>query len=324
MDKKVSIIVPIYNVEKYIDHCIRSLLSQDYQNIELILVDDGSPDSSGAIADKYQLSDNRVVVVHKKNAGVSSARNAGLSIASGDYVMFVDGDDWVEPNYVSFFVDVLKKDNTRIALNKNNYYLNDKKTRGKHYIKKAEKAIEWIYTGDIFVAVWNKIYDLNIIKDNNLFFDESIWYGEGMLFNIAILQFVDSVSICEENVYHQVFNSQSAMRKFDVRNNVCGIRSLELQKSIWKKKNRRIYLAWKYHKECFNATTIDGLVRTNAVDKYPDLYKECKKNIKKNIFVLFFVAKGVKKKLAWIAYFVFPKLMAVRHAKQYKQSSTSV
>lgn len=93
MQKLVSIIVPVYNVEKYIDKCVRSLLKQDYGNIEVILVDDGSPDKSGYIIDRLKEEDNRIVVIHQENHGVSSARNAGMAVASGEYITFVDGDD---------------------------------------------------------------------------------------------------------------------------------------------------------------------------------------------------------------------------------------
>ncbi len=121
MQKLVSIIVPVYNVEKYIDKCVRSLLKQDYGNIEVILVDDGSPDKSGYIIDRLKEEDNRIVVIHQENHGVSSARNAGMAVASGEYITFVDGDDWVDANYVTYFVDLLEKSSCDVVMNKNNY-----------------------------------------------------------------------------------------------------------------------------------------------------------------------------------------------------------
>lgn len=96
MKKLVSVIVPVYNVEKYIDKCVESLLNQDYKNIEVILVDDGTPDRSGDIIDRLKEEDHRIVVIHQENHGVSSARNAGMAVASGEYITFVDGDDWVD------------------------------------------------------------------------------------------------------------------------------------------------------------------------------------------------------------------------------------
>ena len=92
-NKKISIVVPIYNVEKYLAECIESIQNQSYKNLEIILVDDESPDNSGKIAEKYASNDERIKVIHKKNGGLSDARNAGIEVATGDYLMFVDSDD---------------------------------------------------------------------------------------------------------------------------------------------------------------------------------------------------------------------------------------
>ena len=100
----VSIIVPIYGVEKYIASCIDSILNQTYENFELILVDDGSPDKSGVICEKYAISDKRIKVFHKENGGLSDARNYGLSYANGEYVTFIDSDDLVEKNFLKYHV----------------------------------------------------------------------------------------------------------------------------------------------------------------------------------------------------------------------------
>lgn len=102
MSELVSVIIPIYNVEKYILKTVESVMKQDYSNIEIILVDDGSPDDSGKIIDELKAKDSRIICIHKENGGVSSARNAGMDIANGEYVTFIDGDDWVEPNYISY------------------------------------------------------------------------------------------------------------------------------------------------------------------------------------------------------------------------------
>lgn len=97
---KISIIVPVYNVEKYLRKCIDSILNQTFKDFELILIDDGSTDESGKICDEYNLKDNRIKVIHKENGGLSSARNAGLDIAQGEYIGFVDSDDWIESDQI--------------------------------------------------------------------------------------------------------------------------------------------------------------------------------------------------------------------------------
>ena len=97
MGELISVIVPIYNVEKYIKKCIDSIINQTYKNLEIILVNDGSPDECGKICDEYERIDSRIVVIHKENGGLSDARNAGLKVMHGKYVAFVDSDDWIEP-----------------------------------------------------------------------------------------------------------------------------------------------------------------------------------------------------------------------------------
>ena len=220
----VSIIVPVYNVEKFVEKCVKSLMNQTHKNIEIILVDDGSPDHSPEIIDRIAAEDQRVHVIHQQNRGVSAARNAGLQCASGEYVMFVDGDDWVDSDYVSYFLMLVSENGSLIGMNKNNYSTGKIKTNEERYVVKAETAIEWIYSDEIFVAVWNKIYSRRLLVDNNISFDPTIWYGEGMLFNIQCLQYVDTVAIGEKSVYHQTFNPDSAMRKFNLKSNLCGIK----------------------------------------------------------------------------------------------------
>lgn len=117
MDKMplISIVVPVYKVEEYLGRCVESLLAQTYENLEIILVDDGSPDNSGKICDAYALRDNRVRVVHKENGGLSSARNAGIDVACGEYLGFVDSDDWVDPHTYEWMMDMALTENVNLV-----------------------------------------------------------------------------------------------------------------------------------------------------------------------------------------------------------------
>lgn len=115
IDEKISVIVPVYNVENYLNRCVESLMSQTYRNIEIILVDDGSNDKSGEICDDLKEQDNRIRVIHKQNGGLSSARNAGLEVASGDYIAFVDSDDWVDANIYSLCINVMHRENCDVV-----------------------------------------------------------------------------------------------------------------------------------------------------------------------------------------------------------------
>ena len=155
--KKVSVIVPVYNVEKYIKKCVESLINQEYRNFEIILINDGSVDNSGMIIDEMSLRDDRIKVIHQKNQGVSAARNVGISFSKGEYITFVDGDDWVDKDYISYFVSLMEKYGCPVAMNKNNHTEIQKLSNNNSYLISAESAIKSIYMGDIFVAVWNKM-----------------------------------------------------------------------------------------------------------------------------------------------------------------------
>lgn len=113
---KVSVIVPIYNVERFLPQCLDSIICQSHTDLDIVLVDDGSTDASARIADDYAARDSRVRTIHKKNEGVSTARNVGIEAAKGEYICFVDGDDYVMPDYVEYMLDVAVKNNANVAL----------------------------------------------------------------------------------------------------------------------------------------------------------------------------------------------------------------
>ena len=308
----VSIIVPIYNVEKYIYRCVRSLLKQDYSNIEIILVDDGSPDKSLEIIEDMAQNDNRIKIIHKENGGVSSARNRGIDLASGLFVMFVDGDDWVEPTYVSFFVNMV--DETKCVLGMNyNYYFDSGRTNADSdniEIVDNNMVAENIYNGDIFVAVWNKIYSKQFLDENQIRFNEEIWFGEGMLFNIECLKFANEIAVCKKSLYHQIPNQESAMRAFNLNSFLCGIKSMELQKQIIKSFSDSVKNAWELHLYGYNRSIIDGLIKTDAVNIHKEVYKKCVRLLRHNIAIPIKYEKRFKTKVVWVLYFISPSIMS--------------
>ena len=212
----VSIIVPIYNVEKYIHQCIESLLSQSLQNIEIILVDDGSPDNCPAICDVYALKDKRVKVIHKTNGGLSSARNAGIHLASGDYIGFVDSDDYVDSNMFEQMsksaednnVDFVMCDYLRV--NDQNTFKKTLDIREGYYDKNSiRKEIfpilimrENIDYGPL-LSVWHCLYSTTFIKDNTLFFDAEIKYSEDCIFSAMVGYKADSFYYMKDSFYYR-------------------------------------------------------------------------------------------------------------------------
>lgn len=160
----ISIVVPIYKVEKYINTCVESILNQTYTNTEIILVDDGSPDNCGKICDEYKEKDNRIKVIHKENGGLSDARNFGLKDATGKYVVFIDSDDYIEEKYVELLYKAAKENDVPIAqcgINKvdDNGKLIEKTQIDKPTLKNYGQAIEEMCISNWDnVVVWNKIY----------------------------------------------------------------------------------------------------------------------------------------------------------------------
>lgn len=204
MNWLVSIIVPIYKVEPYLDQCVQSIVDQTYANLEIILVDDGSPDNCPAMCDAWAEKDSRIRVIHKANGGVSSARNAGLNMATGSYIAFVDADDWLEPAAVEILLEQAVSTGADIVVG--NYYFDYVDGRSAQALT-AEKQI-W-KQGEIMLAyiqdrihpeVHNKLYTGASI--GNLRFDPSIGYGEDLLFNYYAFSKARVVAQTDVCCYH--------------------------------------------------------------------------------------------------------------------------
>lgn len=174
MDDKISVIVPVYNVEKYLRCCIDSILAQSYRNFELILVDDGSPDSCGQICDEYARRDERVIVVHKENGGVNDARNAGKERATGQYIAFIDSDDYISPEYLMELYRAVVRSGCDIAECRYIWVAEDDESCHDIHSDKPDQIVsprEWLtasadangFTPE--TATWNKLYKATLLAD---------------------------------------------------------------------------------------------------------------------------------------------------------------
>jgi len=171
MSELITIVVPIYNVEKYLERCVKSLLNQTYKNLEIILVDDGSTDNSGRICDNYAKEDKRVKVIHKANGGLSDARNAGIDFAKGKYISFVDSDDWIPLNAINDLYSYMEKYNVDIVSGNmievfSNKQINNRKMEISFQIFDTEEAIEnMLYLHGITNSACGKLYKFSLFKD---------------------------------------------------------------------------------------------------------------------------------------------------------------
>ncbi len=167
MEPLISIIVPVYKVEPFLSRCVDSIIGQTFSNFELILVDDGSPDRCGEICDRYGTMDSRIQVIHKENGGLSDARNAGLEAARGDYICFVDSDDWVSPQYLEILLENLQEADADICECEVYYTFGEPCTQTGYSqltVFNTEQALrQLIQDGQLHQYVWNKIYRREMI-----------------------------------------------------------------------------------------------------------------------------------------------------------------
>lgn len=174
MKEKITIVIPVYNVESYLPRCLDSIISQDYENLEIILIDDGSSDLSNEICDKYAENDNRIIVRHQRNKGAANAKNEALRIASGDYLAFADADDYVEPGAYSQMVAALKEHDADVVQGNFRFvYTNRDEDHTLTEYPKEYDTIEYLkrYTVDWTCALlWNKLYKRHLFQ--NIFFEE--------------------------------------------------------------------------------------------------------------------------------------------------------
>lgn len=218
---EISVIVPVYNVEKYLNRCINSILAQTFTDFELILVDDGSTDNSPKICDEYAKNDHRVVVIHKENGGVSSARNMGLKYAASEYVTFIDADDEVLDTYLMNLYkyneyDYVVSGAVHKYINENNNLIKENAThfddsKGTHI---NELPKDFFYNG-IIHPCWGKLYKREIIIKNNIKF-QSVRCSEDSLFNLQYLPYASSWKLINKQnyIYFHRIGCDNATSKF--------------------------------------------------------------------------------------------------------------
>lgn len=211
----ISIIVPVYKAEPYLRKCADSILAQTYSNIEVIFVDDGSPDGCPTICDEYAAKDSRVVVLHQKNAGVSAARNAGLDAAKGDYVGFVDSDDWIERDMYEVLYEVMVDSKSDISVLSfcGDSDVPEKVNAGAYIVFSKMEAIKkmLLYQNNL-VNVWGKLYNRRMFK--NIRFPYGIAIGEDTVVSLKAIENSNNVAYIDYKGYHYFSNPNSAMHIF--------------------------------------------------------------------------------------------------------------
>ena len=223
MDPLVSIIIPVYHVEKFLDKCVASVVSQTYTNLEIILIDDGSPDNCPAICDAWKLRDPRIKVIHQQNGGLSVARNEGLKLATGEFIGFVDSDDWIEPNMYETLLSALLETEADIAISGFEGFTEDSKTIVYSKIKSIEKKVYsaeetlkrlLLLKGFIRNFVWNKLYRRtvleNIVFPKGKLFEDNLWSAQ-------IIGNAKTVVCTNQILYHYFIRPDSLSHKTSLK-----------------------------------------------------------------------------------------------------------
>ena len=310
---KVTIIVPLYKSEEFMRKCVDSILNQTYQNIELILVDDGSPDNSGAIADEYSREDDRVVVIHEENGGTCAARNAGLAKATGKYLMFADGDDWLAPDCIEYLLRLLNETNSEMSMTDCVFTTRNIHQNKDDWVKKLtpeEATCEILYIKTP-VGPWNKLYTTEVLKKNNLTFSVP-WFGEGLWFSAMAAQLSNSVGYGHRKVY--IYRKNNPNSGTTVRNVQHGLNSLRNIEYIKKKLIVRTPATedaanWHIWKNNFNLLVF--IIGAHAEKQYKKEYRQALYNVKVMMpSVLKNSDISAKKKIEIIGLSTFPRTAA--------------
>lgn len=234
---KISVIVPVYKVESYIHCCIDSILAQSYSDFELILVDDGSPDNCGAICDEYAERDSRICVIHKQNGGLSSARNAGLDVATGKYVCFIDSDDIADPSLLETVIPYMEKGYDLTAFCFQGFYDDGTilqflpRKKSTWILENEEKRKAFIHKkllqGAIGWEAWSRVFVREIIENYHLRFEDNREiFAEDMFFSLCYCAHAKQIMNLDTVLYHYRQRKDSIMRQETGRNNMGRIQKL--------------------------------------------------------------------------------------------------
>lgn len=220
--KLISVVIPVYNVSSFLKRCLDSVIEQSYSNLEIILIDDGSTDDSGKICDRYSEKDQRIIVIHQRNGGLSAARNSGIKVATGEYITFIDSDDWIETDYILYLAKLLEKFNADFSQCSFNYIDKDKKiynnvtNTGNEVLFNQEDALtDLLLTKHLISSAWGKLYRRD--------FFNKFSYPEGKLFEdipvtYDIVLHSNTIVFGDRAYYNYFYNTDSISKaSFNLR-----------------------------------------------------------------------------------------------------------
>lgn len=277
------------------------------------MVDDGSLDDSGNIADEYATRDNRIKVLHKTNAGVSAARNSGLHAATGDFVCFSDGDDYVMPNYVEHLLKLCLTYHADVAYTVDMYttFHNEHIANSQVKVITPEDATENILCYKVPIGVYSKLFNREFLVKNNIRFLEDVYIGEGFNFNTACFQRANKVVMSNERIYfYRRDNEASAMTKFKEAKCQMALKAIDIIKANLVLKSARIEKAWTFAHWHTHFDMYCWIVNSNAIHINEKLYKRCRSVAQKEALIALSVPTKKSERIRGILGLIAPIIVA--------------
>lgn len=283
---KVSVIVAAYNIENYIHRCLKSLIEQTLKNSEIIVINDGSSDNTLNVIKDYQLIDERIKIVDKENQGIIEARKSGLKLAQGEYIIFIDGDDWLEIEALDKLYTKAKVSNADIiCYNAFTSYDNNKKEKKSMFnINKIDKdnPLKSLFLDDIKVNIWAKFIKLNYIFQKNIEFPENISYAEDLATVSSLFMYNPKVQYLEDNLYNYYQRQGSITNTvnskiLEINKAICFVENQLKKNNLYEKYKQEFEQMIYNHLLFFNFMTIK-----NRSKYHKEIYKQY---IEKNIFI---------------------------------------
>lgn len=284
----ISVIIPVYNVEQYLKRCLDTVINQTYKNLEIILIDDGSTDNGGKICDEYALKDNRIKVIHKENGGVSSARNLGLDIAKGDYIGFVDSDDFIENDMYEILHNLLITNKVEISCCNKFIFRKNKFIESENFPTESLLSFNKVLNNakhDFFI--WNKLFSRKVI--GNIRFNENIKMCEDVIFCFENFKKAKNISFYKKPKYYYYLNENSVSRKKFFKQEYLGALFI-YDKLIHYCKKNKLKTGYKKYKnlQIYWIITFLSWIATENPIKNKESLKRILKYARKNLFYYLF------------------------------------
>ena len=324
----VSVIIPCYNVGKYIAQCLDSVLQQTYTHLEIWAINDESTDNTPSILDKYVQQYPPVHVIHKKNEGVSAARNTGLEKATGEYVMFVDGDDFLAPDCVAYFVNLAQTTGAEFCFSTDCFTKQNEPQTPNPSVRvlPAQEAAALLISPRVIVGCWNKMYKRSMLVKNNCKFATDLFYGEGLNFITEVAQTANKTAVSNRKVYfYRKNNAFSATTVFNIEKIYNGEKAIDRVEQNLRKHTLLIDTMLTLHRSIFFLGAAVRLEAAGEKQAYRAYYKKCMSYVRKNYFKLLFKSEvSLYRKTMLLAGCVSPWLLAkldVLRRKRIEQQS---